>query len=70
MTTAWIAHDLRVGVGCETPYVDHVPNPKVVARFARACSYDIDILAFELMVGRWEIEVRDNYTNPGNMPES
>lgn len=54
----------------EAPYVDHVPNPKVVARFARACNYDIDILAFELMVGRWEIEVRDRYTNPGDLPDA
>lgn len=45
----------------EAPYVDHAPNPNVVERFARACDYDIDELAFELMVGRWEIEVEERY---------
>lgn len=38
------------------PYVDHTPNPTVVEKFAAAKGYDIDELAFEMMVGRWKIE--------------
>jgi len=43
------------------PYVDHVPNPIVVARFAEAKHYHMDDLAMEMIVGRWEIEVKNNY---------
>lgn len=46
----------------ESPYVDHVPNPRVVAAWARSKGYDIDPLAYEMMIGRWEIEARNNYT--------
>jgi hypothetical protein len=45
----------------ESAYCDHVPNPKAVARFAEHQGYLIDLLAMELMVGRWELEVRDTY---------
>lgn len=38
-----------------TPYVDHVPNPRCVLFFARVYGYVIDDLAWELMIGRWEL---------------
>lgn len=47
--------------GDESPYADHVPNPRVVAAWARAKGYAIDPLAYEMMIGRWEIEARNNY---------
>jgi hypothetical protein len=45
----------------KTPYVDHVPNPVVVDRMAHRLGYLVDPLSFEVMVGRWEIEVAGNY---------
>src|ERR1700744_38936 len=45
--------------GGESPFVDHVPNPSVVLRFAEKSGYEIDERAFEIMVGRWHIEVVD-----------
>lgn len=42
-------------------YRDHVPNPRVVAKFAQLHDYHVDWLAIELMVGRWEVEATDNY---------
>ena len=47
-----------------SPYRDHVPNPEVVVKFARLHGYQIDNLAIELMVGRWEIETEDRYFSP------
>lgn len=37
-------------------YCDHVPNPRVVARWAEAHGYEVDERALELMHGRWELE--------------
>lgn len=45
----------------ESAYVDHVPNPYVVARWAAKHDYFVDELAMEAIVGRWEIESRNNY---------
>lgn len=44
-----------------TSFVDHCPNPIVVEKYARKKGYHLDILAFEMMIGRWEMEVKDNY---------
>ena len=45
----------------ESPYVDHVPNPKVVARWAAKMGFNIDVLAWEMMVGRWHDEALGEY---------
>jgi hypothetical protein len=42
-------------------YVDHVPDPMAVAAYAESHDYEVDSLAYEMMVGRWETEVRGNY---------
>ncbi len=41
--------------------VDHVPNPKAVKKFADDNNLILDELAYEIMVGRWETEVKNNY---------
>lgn len=41
--------------------VDHCPNPKAVMAFAEAKGYNVDEFAYELIVGRWVIEVREEY---------
>jgi hypothetical protein len=43
----------------ESPYVDHVPNPKFVVELARRNNWDIDERSLELMVGRWMMEVKN-----------
>lgn len=43
----------------EAAYVDHVPNPSSVKNFAEKKNYDLDELAYELIVGRWAIEVKE-----------
>lgn len=53
--------DLGSGPTGIMPYCDHVPNPEVVLRFAKAHGYQLDELAAELLVGRWEIEVRGRW---------
>ena len=46
----------------QTPsYVGHVPNPRAVEAWAEEQGYDIDILSYELMIGRWTIEVKEEY---------
>lgn len=45
----------------ESPYVDHVPNPIVVARWAAKNGFRIDVLAWEMMVGRWHHEAQGEY---------
>lgn len=45
----------------ESPYADHVPNPAVVMRWAKHHGYEVDPLALELMVGRWELDARNRY---------
>jgi hypothetical protein len=49
--------------GNNVPYVDHVPNPVVVQRMCDAKGWDIDDLSFELMVGRWALEVKGEYND-------
>ncbi len=50
--------------GDESAYCDHVPNPVAVQRYALTYGYEIDPLAFEIMVGRWEIEYHSRYGEP------
>lgn len=45
----------------EAPWCDHVPNPRAVYRYAAANGYHLDSEAFEMIIGRWELEYRDNY---------
>jgi len=45
----------------ELPFCDHVPNPRAVHRYAAANGYQLDNEAFEMIIGRWELEYRDNY---------
>lgn len=54
----------------ESPYCDHVPNPAVVARWAASKGYVIDDAAMEMMIGRWEREYKDRYSETYvNLPE-
>jgi hypothetical protein len=57
----------------ESYCADHAPNPTVVARWAAKHGYDVDELAMELMIGRWEREGRNNYSTtyvgPPETPE-
>lgn len=48
-------HDDAAALGV-VPYVDHVPHPLAVEKFAKRVGYELDALAFELLVGRWELE--------------
>lgn len=48
----------------ERAYVDHVPNPRSVQRFARANGLAIDGQALEMIIGRWQLEALDNYADP------
>jgi hypothetical protein len=41
----------------ESAYVDHVPNPRAVERFARAKGYHIDPNALDMIRGRWRAEI-------------
>jgi hypothetical protein len=43
----------------ESAYADHVPNPTVVQRFAERKGYLLDTQAFEMIIGRWELEYVD-----------
>jgi hypothetical protein len=45
-------------------FVDHVPNPVSVAKMARRLGYTIDPMSYEMMVGRWEIEVTGRARDP------
>ena len=45
----------------ESPYADHVPNPRAVSAWAEKMGYDVNPLAFEMIVGRWEIEIKIRY---------
>jgi hypothetical protein len=38
-----------------TPYIDHVPNPAVVKAWAESKGYYLDELAYQMMIGRWEL---------------
>ena len=48
-------------------FVDHVPKPAAVFDFAKENGYDIEPLAWEMIVGRWEIDVRENYDCPSDL---
>jgi hypothetical protein len=43
--------------GKGTAFVDHVPNPEAVRRFADKNGYWLDELADDLIAGRWANEV-------------
>lgn len=47
-------------------YVDHVPNPFAVMRFASANGFNICDAALERIVGRWELEVKHDYDDAIN----
>lgn len=42
-------------------FCDHVPNPTEVQRMAEHLGWEVDQCSLEMMVGRWEIEYRNNY---------
>lgn len=44
-----------------SPYVDHTPNPLVIARWAVENDYFVSELSMELIIGRWEREGKNNY---------
>ena len=45
----------------ETEWYDHVPNPAYVLALARKYGYSIHDLPFEMIIGRYEREVRTRY---------
>jgi hypothetical protein len=49
--------------GDEIPCSDHVPNPKAVKAMCEAKDWFLDTQAEEMMIGRWEIEVKRTYGN-------
>lgn len=44
-----------------TAWFDHVPNPEYIQVLAQRFGYEIDHLAYELIIGRYEREVKDRY---------
>lgn len=47
----------------ETPYVDHVPNPRVVIEMCKKYAWSLDEWALELIIGRWVLESgRETFT--------
>lgn len=57
--------------GSESAFCDHCPNPNVVVRLAEAHKLDVDPLALEMMIGRWELEYFNDhrrYRRPGETP--
>ncbi len=44
---------------CFPAYVDHVPNPFRVDLICQHNGWYLDDLSLDLIVGRWEIEVKD-----------
>ncbi len=52
----------------ESAFCDHTPNPNVVVRWAEQRVCDVDPLALEMMIGRWELEYFNQsrrYRRPG-----
>lgn len=45
------------------PFVDHVPNPYYVVALGKKLGIPVSDLALEMIVGRWELEVGDRYTD-------
>jgi len=43
----------------ESPYCDHVPNPKAVRTYANIKNFYLDEQSYEMMVGRWVIECKE-----------
>jgi len=43
--------------------IDHVPNPAFVERFCKEKNYYINDITREIIVGRWEIDKKENYFN-------
>ena len=39
--------------------MDHVPNPKAVWKMSERLGYDIDFQSFEMIIGRWFIDVKN-----------
>lgn len=54
--------DLEFCAGNQTPFLDHAPNPVVVARWATKNGFYVDDVAMEMMIGRWEREYHENYS--------
>lgn len=44
----------------EVAYVDHVPNPSAVDRWAERAGFTVVLLADELIGGRWQLEVGES----------
>lgn len=53
--------ELNLFYDSEPNVCDHCPNPKTVREFANRNNFQIDNLAYELIVGRWNIEYRELY---------
>jgi len=51
----WVPHS-------ESAFCDHVPNPKAVQTYAEAHNYVLGEFALELIIGRWQLEVLNNYS--------
>jgi hypothetical protein len=46
------------------PFVDHVPNPEAVRLYAAKYNIYVDESAYEMIVGRWELENEERYLIP------
>lgn len=46
----------------EMPFLDHVPNPLSVKKLADQNAWVLDTAAFEMIIGRWEMEVKGHYS--------
>lgn len=57
---SWENLDRLVEPG-ESPWCDHVPNPVAVANLAMAREWYLCDESLEMIIGRWEREVRKNY---------
>lgn len=53
--------DKHLAMGIGPCYRDHVPNPYVTRRYAEVQGWHIPERAWEVMVGRWIIELSDDY---------
>lgn len=54
--------DLKKYDDLETPSAfDHVPNPAFVERYCEENGYYLSDITKELLVGRWEIDYKENY---------
>ncbi len=47
--------------GKEPAYCDHVPNPRAVELYTEAQDIDLHSEALEMIIGRWELEYKNNY---------